>query len=51
MVATVTCGYWALERWLAQTEMCYNVHTGSQKFSIKSIKYLINNVYIDYMLK
>lgn len=30
IIALATCGYWALEKWLAQTEMCYHckIHTG-----------------------
>lgn len=42
MVATIPCGYWILEMWLAQTEMCYKykVHTGVQNFSMKYTKYL-----------
>ena len=46
-------GCWALEKWLGWIEMYYecNIHTRLWKLCMKNIfKYLINNVYIDWIL-
>lgn len=46
IIALATCGYWALEKWLAQTDMCYHckIHTGFRDmvWKKKNTKYSVN---------
>lgn len=44
-----TCGYQATEIWLVRIEVCYKCKKKPSDKE-KYVKYLIKNVYIDYML-
>lgn len=54
MVGIATCGYWAPEMWLVQTEMGYRwkIHTEFQRLSMEKKKSKnISTFYIGYIMK